>query len=285
MNDIREILTFFLRLFDREVFALLLTLPRIYGFLTTSQLLNATSVPRLARNVSILSISVIAVPINMAYVDDFDRTATSFAILYAKEFAIGFLLGYLVGWVFWAVQAAGALVDNQRGASIASSIDPLQGQETSPLGILFSQAFLTYVFVAGAALPIFGVLYQSFVLWPVTSAVPVISDRFPVMALALADHALRYVVILGGPIVAIMFIAEFALAMISRFAPQVQVFILAMPIKSALAIFVLIFYFSVLLPHAASQLSSFRNYAMTLYATFGLDVKVPPAAAPGAGSR
>ena len=32
-----------------------------------------------------------------------------------------------------------------------------------------------------------------------------------------------------------MFLAEFALAMISRFAPQIQVFILAMPIKSALA--------------------------------------------------
>jgi len=285
MNDLRETLSIFLRLYDREVFALLLTLPRMYAFLATSQLLNATSVPRLARNVCILSIAIIAVPINMPHVDQFDRTATSFALLFAKEYAIGFVLGYLVGWVFWAVQSAGALIDNQRGAAIAASIDPLQGHETSPLGILFSQAFLAYVFVVGAALPIFGGLYQSYVLWPVTHAMPVISNQFPAMALALADHALRFVVILAGPIVAIMFLAEFALAMISRFAPQVQVFILAMPIKSALAIFILIFYFSILLPHATKQLSAFHTYAQMLYATFNAGSSSPPPAAAPGGAR
>jgi type III secretion protein T len=286
MNEFRETVLFFLRLFDREMFALLISLPRVYAFLATSQLLNASAVPRLARNVSILSLTIIAIPINLVHVDQFDRTATSLAILFAKEYCIGFVLGYLVGWVFWSIQSAGALVDNQRGAAIAASIDPLQGHETSPLGILFSQAFLTYVFVAGAALPIFGVLYQSFLLWPVTSAVPVITDKFPVMALALADHALRFVVILAGPIVAIMFLAEFALAMISRFAPQVQVFILAMPIKSALAIFILIFYFAILLPHATRQLSSFHDYAMMIYATFsggGPVPQFPPV--PGGGQQ
>jgi type III secretion protein T len=282
MNELHQTLLFFLRLFDKEGFALLLSLPRLYAFLVTSQLLAPTSVPRLARNVVILSIAVIAVPINLPHVDQFDRSATSFAFVFAKEYAIGFVLGYLVGWVFWAVQSAGALIDNQRGAAIASSIDPLQGHEASPLGILFSQAFLTYVFAAGAVLPIFGVLYQSFVLWPVTNAVPVISDQFPAMALALADHALRFVVILAGPIVAIMFLAEFALAMISRFAPQIQVFILAMPIKSALAIFILIFYFSLLLPYATRQLSSFPNYAMMLYAAFNAGSANPPPAVPPA---
>lgn len=281
MNDLRETILFFLRIFDREVFALLLSLPRIYAFLATSQLLNATAVPRLARNVSILSISILAIPINMPHVDQFERTATAMAVIFAKEFAIGFVMGYLVGWVFWSVQAAGALIDNQRGAAIAASIDPLQGHETSPLGILFSQAFLTYVFVVGAVLPVLGILYQSFVLWPVTSAVPVISDQFPALALALADNALRFVVIAAGPIVAIMFLAEFALAMISRFAPQIQVFILAMPIKSALAIFVLIFYFSILLPYAAQQLSTFHNYAMMIYSAFSGGAPVQPPPAPG----
>lgn len=283
MNELRETLLLFLRLYDREVFALLLSLPRVYAFLATSQLLNPAAVPRTARNVSILSLTLIVVPINLVHVDAFDRTFSSYALLFAKEYAIGFVLGYFVGWVFWAVQSAGALIDNQRGAAIAASIDPLQGHETSPLGILFSQAFLTYVFVVGAILPVIGMLYQSFVLWPVTSPVPVISDQFPAMALKLADHALRYVVILAGPIVAIMFLSEFALAMISRFAPQVQVFILAMPIKSALAIFVLIFYFSILLPNAAKQLESIHSFASMLYATFSTSPTQPtPPAPPGA---
>jgi type III secretion protein T len=252
-------------LFDQEIIALILTLPRIYAFLSTSQLLADSAVPRLPKTAAILSLSIVAVPINLVYVDMFDRTVASFALYFVKEYAIGFVLGYIVGWVFWAVQSAGAFIDNQRGAAIAASIDPLQGHETSPLGILFSTAFLTYIFTVGAFLPILGLLYKSFLLWPATRGIPILSDQFPVLALAIADNALRIVVIIAGPIVAIMFLAEFALAMVSRFAPQVQVFILAMPIKSALAIFILIFYFSRLLPYATDRLSVFEPYMNRFY--------------------
>lgn len=276
--EVRETLLFFFRLFDREVIALILTLPRVYAFMAASGLLVSTAVPRVARVAVVLALSILPAGINLAHVDAFDRQVTTYAVYLAKEVAIGFLLGYLVGWIFWAVQAAGALIDNQRGSSMASSIDPLQGQETSTLGIAFSQVFLTYVYVAGAVLPVIGLLYRSFAIWPATRALPIISERFPALMLGVFDHAVRYVLILAGPIVAIMFLAEFALAMVSRFAPQIQVFVLAMPIKSALAMFVLIFYFSTLLPHAASQTVLVQGYFDSLYTL--LRLSTGPGAAP-----
>lgn len=265
MNELRTLISLYFGFFDREIIALLLTLPRLYAFLSTSQLLASSAVPRLARAVAILVLAMIAVPINLVHVDAFDRTITTFAIYFVKEYAIGFVLGYVVGWIFWAVQSAGALIDNQRGAAIAASIDPLQGHETSPLGILFSQAFLTYVFISGAALPIIGLIYQSYNLWPATLGMPVITDQFPALVLNVADTAMRIVVIIAAPIVGIMFLAEFALAMVSRFAPQVQVFILAMPIKSLLAILILIFFFSRLLPYATDQLGLFDPFMERFY--------------------
>lgn len=265
MNDIRSVISLYFGLFDREIIALLLTLPRLYAFLSTSQLLASSAVPRLARVAAILILAMVAVPINLVHVDAFDRTITTFAVYFVKEYAIGFVLGYVVGWIFWAVQSAGALIDNQRGAAIAASIDPLQGHETSPLGILFSQAFLTYVFVSGAALPIIGLVYQSYNLWPATLGMPIITDQFPALVLNVADTAMRIVVIIAAPIVGIMFLAEFALAMVSRFAPQVQVFILAMPIKSVLAILILVFFFSRLLPYATDQLGLFDPFMQRFY--------------------
>lgn len=265
MTELGKVISLYYGLFDRPIIALLLTLPRLYAFLTTSQLLASTAVPRLARVAAILMLAVIAVPINLAHVDAFDRTVPSFALFFVKEYAIGFVLGYVVGWIFWAVQSAGALIDNQRGAAIAASIDPLQGHETSPLGILFSQAFLTYVFISGAALPILGLIYQSYTLWPATLGMPVITDQFPALVLNVADTAMRIVVIIAAPIVGIMFLAEFALAMVSRFAPQVQVFILAMPIKSVLAILILVFFFWRLLPYATDQLGLFDPFMQSFY--------------------
>lgn len=263
--SVLETLRFFFQLFDRELVAIMLTLPRLYAFLAVSQVLNPAAVPRLARGATTLALAIPLVPVNLALVDGFDRTVGGYVIHFAKEYAIGFALGYMVAWVFWAVQSAGALIDNQRGASIASSIDPLQGHESSPLGNLFSQAFLTYVFAIGAVLPVIGLVYQSYVVWPPTRGLPALTPDLPVLLLRMFDHALRMVVILAGPIVIVMFLAEFALALVSRFAPQVQVFILAMPIKSALAALILVFYFSILLPYGTRQLGLATEAAPGLY--------------------
>ena len=284
VTDLRSVLTLFFDLFDREIVALILALPRVYAFLSSSGLLAGTAVPRPARVAITLALAIVPAGINLAYVDQFDRQPATLAIFTAKETALGFVLGYMVGWLFWAVQAAGALIDNQRGSSMASTVDPLQGHETSLLGIAFSQVFITYVFITGGALPIIGLLYRSFVIWPAPRGLPVITDEFAKLALGVMDEAVRFVVVTAGPIVAIMFLAEFALAMVSRFAPQIQVFILAMPIKSALAMFVLVFYFSSLLPYAASQEALFGRYVHRLY-TMMSDVggypPPPPLSSPG----
>jgi len=266
MNDIVEVGRLYFNLFDREIVALLLTIPRLYAFIQISQLMADSAVPRLPKVAVMLSLAVVAVPMNLPAAEGFDRSAVSLALFIAKEYMIGIVLGYIVGWIFWAVQSAGALIDNQRGASMAASIDPLQGHETSPLGLLFSQAFLTYVYSVGAILPILGLLYQSYKIWPATRGLPILSPEFPKLVLSVADTALMAMAVIAGPIIAIMFLAEFALAMISRFAPQVQVFILAMPIKSGLAMFILVFYFSRLLPYATDQLSLFEPYIDRFYA-------------------
>ncbi|MET0598987.1 MAG: type III secretion system export apparatus subunit SctT [Mesorhizobium sp.] len=206
----------------------------------------------------------------------------SYAMFTAKEYAIGMVLGFVVGWVAWAVQSAGSLIDNQRGASMASMIDPLHGEETSSLGILLSQAFMTYILATGTFLALFGMLFQSYAIWPATRALPLLDDRFPTLVLNLVDYAFRYAIVLSGPLVAAMFLSEFALAIVSRFSPQVQVFVLAMPIKSAIAIFMLIFYFGVILSASDHELLHAETVLNRLYEMIGAEgpAALPPGAPP-----
>jgi type III secretion protein T len=264
---------------DTFMIAMMLSLPRIFAFMSAAQLLSSSVIPGMTRMTVIFGLAFLVVPINLEYAGTVERSAFTLIAYFAKEFVIGFLIGYLIGWIFWVVQAVGGLIDNQRGTAIASSVDPLQGQESSTLGLFMSQAFLTYIFAAGAFLPILGVLYRSYAMWPATKGVPIISDAFPTMALALFDNAMRISFLLAAPIVAVMFLAEFSLAMISRFSPQVQVFVLAMPIKSALAIIMLIFYFSTFMPYAEKQLAGSRLYVERLYEilNFGDTIRTPPA--------
>lgn len=241
------------RAFEGYLLAFLLTLPRAFAFLTVSQLLPQTAVPRLARNAAILVICLPVAPLMLPYSTLFVGEIALFVAFFFKEVALGVIMGYLVFWLFWAVQAAGTLIDNQRGAAIASSIDPLQGHEAAPLGMLFSQAFITYFFSIGGFLVITMLLYRSYVIWPITEMIPITQPDFPAQILGVLDLGMRLAFILSAPIIAIMFLAEFALAMVSRFAPQVQVFILAMPIKSALAMIVLLFYMPLMMSYALEQ--------------------------------
>ena len=251
--------------YEKLVLALLLSLPRAYAFVTLAGIMSTAAVPRLARNAVIIVLCLPMVPVNLIHAVPAAGSISSLAVYVAKEYALGFFLGWMVGWIFWMITAAGDFIDNQRGAAIASSIDPFQGQETTPLGILFSQAFMTYLYASGGILLIVDILYKSFAIWPVTNMLPIWSPKFPILMLQVVDLGMRTMIVLSAPVVVLMFLSEFALALVSRFAPQVQVFILAMPIKSGIAIFVLIFYIKTLFPLAGSSIPLLPHLVDSLY--------------------
>jgi type III secretion protein T len=64
--------------------------------------------------------------------------------------------------------------------------------------------------------------------------------------MSFADETMEAVFCFSAPILIVLFLAEFGLGMISRFAPQLNVFFMAMPVKSWLSVFFLLFYFSLL---------------------------------------
>lgn len=244
--------------------ALVASYPRMLAFFSTAMLFAQSTMTRISRNALILVLCIIIAPANYGMLSERELEATSYFLLLFKEYVLGFCLGYTVGWMFWAIQAAGALIDNQRGASIAESMDPLQGHQSSPLGNLFSIGITTYLFLTGGILLLLGILYESYRIWPVLTYLPVFSTDFPRFMLGLLDHGMRLAFVFAAPIVLIMFIAEAALAMVSRFAPQVQVFILAMPIKSGLAMVLIIFYIAILFPESASRYTQAQGFAAKL---------------------
>ncbi|MET0596284.1 MAG: hypothetical protein ABWZ57_00290, partial [Mesorhizobium sp.] len=92
MTDLGEAVLALSRQHDSALMAMLLTLPRLHGFLTTSQLLPSTAMPRLARSACILILAMFVAPINMAYAHAVPHDPFSYAMFTAKEYAIGMVL-------------------------------------------------------------------------------------------------------------------------------------------------------------------------------------------------
>ena len=165
--------------------------------------------------------------------------------LVAKEAALGVLFGFLSSLAFYVASSVGFLVDNQRGMSMAQMSDPLSGEETSPFGSMALQS-LIMVFIATGGLALFfqAVLttyafWSPFSFWPDWSVSPLRQLLFGHF-----QWYLTMMVALAAPMLLVCFLVDFGMGMMNRFAPQLNVFFLAMPVKSGLVMALMLVYWA-----------------------------------------
>ena len=233
-----------------ELRQLLLTfsvaLPRLLLALTTLPLLRRQVLPGLTRNAVVFTLAVSVLPVAATGLPAAPHSTAWLLGILLKEAFIGLVIGYVTSVLFWAVEAIGFFIDNQRGATMASSLNPLTEEQTSPLGILLSQVMAVLFFSGGGFLVYLGGIYQSYRLWPVASFYPRLDLDAAVFFLNQLDVLMYLAVFLAGPVIVAMFLVEFGMGLIGRFSPQLNVFFLAMPIKSALANWLLVAYIAML---------------------------------------
>jgi len=210
----------------------------------------------MVRSAVVMSLAVFVFPIVADTAPAGELTWVVGTGILVKEVFIGLLIGFSAAAIFWAIESAGFFIDNHRGATMASSIDPLTGSQTSPLGNLLTQALAVIFFVGGGFLLFLGALYESYLLWPVFSFFPDMHHDGAAHFLGVLDQIMGTAVLLAAPVILVMFMAEFALGLVSRFAPQLNVFFLAMPVKSGVGILFLAVYVGIMLRYFSDELRS-----------------------------
>ena len=209
-----------------EVF--ILVLARTAGIFTVTPIFGANQVPpqvRIAVAVGMAVIFVALVPSNAVLAVDI----LPMALLIAKEAFVGLVIGFVVTLVFAVFQIAGDFIDVQAGFSFATMVDPVNGAHTSVaarfhqilIGLLFFATNAHHVVITGLA--------DSFKLVPVGSMSmnPLVASGMLDIFATLFAVALR----IASPVVAAVFLADVALAIMCRAVPQMNVIIAGMPLK------------------------------------------------------
>jgi type III secretion protein T len=238
-------------------------MPRLLVMFSLIPMLTRQALPGMLRTGVVAGVAVLLVPTLFDHVASTERGAMEITAVLCKEAVLGLLLGFIAAVPLWAFEAMGAFIDNQRGASIAQVLNPLTGHDSSPLGELFTQAALTYLLAGGGFLLLLGMVYGSYELWPVFAAWPSFDDDAALLMLGALDRLMHLALLLGAPVVIAMFLAELGLGLVSRFTPQLQVFFLAMAIKSAIAMFVFAVYAVALFDYGGPHLLDFGGVLET----------------------
>ncbi|KML20843.1 Surface presentation of antigens protein spaR [Leclercia adecarboxylata] len=160
-------------------------------------------------------------------------------IILVKECLVGLILALTLCIPFWMVIGLGEILDNQRGATISDSIDPVNGVQSSILSGFLNFAFGAIFFASGGILRLVEVMSQSYQILPRGSTLEGIHWE---QAGMLIQQLIQNSILLAAPVMLVMMIAEMLLGVFARYCPQLNPFSLSLTIKSVIAFAVFMFY-------------------------------------------
>jgi flagellar biosynthetic protein FliR len=160
-----------------------------------------------------------------------------FLVLLAAEVAFGFLIGFICNIIFLALQSAGEIIDLQMGLSVASALDPVFGAVISIIGRLsFFFALIVFLALDGHHL-VLSAFQQSFSYIPAGKIANFSSPGLVTQLMETSGLLWMIAIKIAAPAILLIFLSDFTFGIVSRVAPQVNVFMLGFQVKPMLGLF------------------------------------------------
>ncbi|BDG59368.1 flagellar biosynthetic protein FliR [Caldinitratiruptor microaerophilus] len=207
----------------------LLLFSRVIGLFVTAPVLGNPSIPAQLRVALAMAVALLALP--AAGGVRLPDSLPALAPLALRELVIGMVLGFVPTLLLAAVQFAGEILDVDLGFSIVSTLDPLNQQPLPLLGnFQYLLALLFFLAVDGHHGLLLTVL-GSFRLLP-AGAPPGDLAGLDRHVLALAGEIFRLGLSLAAPVLVALFLTTVAIAVVGRAVPQMNVFVVGLPVKT-----------------------------------------------------
>ncbi|MDO7977346.1 flagellar biosynthetic protein FliR [Oceanotoga teriensis] len=202
-------------------------LTRLIGTFFYIPFINSNMVPR---NVKIFIAIFLSYLILLNDNSNFPIDSSAMLIVYylIVNFIIGITIGIVTNLIFYAVQFAGEFIGVQLGFAMANVLDPTLNEEVSILS-QFSYIFVTFsFFIFKGHILIYNLFIESFNKVPVLFKLN--GENYLIIASKISD-----ILLIGlqfsMPIIAFMIFIKIALGIISRLMPQMNVFMVGLPLN------------------------------------------------------
>jgi type III secretion protein T len=246
----------FLAIKDAQVYILAgaFAIARLIGLMTLMPLFSRVPLTGILRNGVALAFAVPVIPMIVDVLNRTELTTTMIVVYMLKEFVVGVTLGLAMGIPFWAAEAAGDILDLQRGSTMGTLIDPMMTHETSATGTLLAVIMVTLYLVAGGLELTLNSLYDSYGLWPIDHLLPVFSNEAARIFLDLLTRILSMALTLGFPLVVSLLLSDLVLAFLARASPHLNVFALSLIVKTLVFSLVFVLYAAFLISYMGRDL-------------------------------
>ncbi len=200
---------------------------RIAGMVMVAPVISMHSVPRRVRLLFGIALATVIVPVipGIEYVDPFSVPGL---VITVQQVVIGVVIGFTLRLAFMVLEVAGEVIAQQMGLSFAAVVAPQDGVQVPVISQFYTMlATLIFLSIDGHLLLI-ELLADSFTVLPV--GMEGISRHALWQLVQWTGWLLSAAVLLALPAVAAMLIVNLAFGVMTRSAPQINIFAVGFPI-------------------------------------------------------
>ncbi|SNR89530.1 flagellar biosynthetic protein FliR [Anaerovirgula multivorans] len=207
-----------------------LILVRVSGIFIAAPVFGRNNLPMIMKIALSMLIAFILLPIISISTTVQYNSFLELAINTTREFLLGMIIGLICFIYFSTLYLAGTIIDTQMGFSMVNVLDPQTNSQMPIMGNYYN-IIVTLIFLAvnGHHLIIRGLIY-SFELLPVGFNFTIEED-FIVKLIAIMAEVFILAFRFSAPILGTIFLANVLLGILARTMPQMNVFIVGMPLK------------------------------------------------------
>lgn len=205
--------------------ALVLLASRIGGLVLIAPVFSSRLIPVTIRTGLVLLLTILLFPAARSVAGA--RAVTPAAVL--SEMLVGFAIGLGAALLVGAMEVAGDYIAVQTGLSGAALLDPMTNQQSAVMGTFLQLFAITLLLTTNGHLVMLDALSASTQRIPLGAAMTADTGMLELagQGSVLFGLGLRF----AAPVIAVALIANVALAVLSRAAPQLNILQIAFPVQ------------------------------------------------------
>lgn len=243
-----------------------IVLTRLSGMMTTAPLISTYPIPMQIKVWFMAMVAFIIFPLVLAKTGfQMPTSIPALTIILIKEFMIGYIVGFVANLVFIGVEVSAELVSMQVGLTAAQALNPATG-DTSPI---LSQGYtilagLIFIGINGYSW-VFSAIYKTFQMIPPGYDITV-SGTLTHNMILLTGQIFEIGLGIALPIFSVLVITDVLLGFVSKMMPQMNIFMVALPMKIYLGLIL----FIMLTPQMCTQIQIlFKKYLASIIPILG----------------
>ena len=237
--------------FEKWFSAGFIVFARLLGFIRFAPVFNRKEINTITKLALAIALAIMITPLLHPTAPPRDISPM---LLWTLNFAVGAIIGYIAQIILLAIESGGDMINTQMGLSSAMVMDPSTNSQTSILSRMITMLGICIFIEIGGLYWLFNALIRSFEIFPIYAV------QIPLEQIINMDYLIKttsnvlYVGLqIASPVLLATLGQDIILGVISKTAPQVNVFQLSFLFKPVFGAAILIW----ILPMLINVISEF----------------------------